>query len=47
LAKQEKVTRQSRESDHLHSAQCLSVIAPYTSLFKCSLLNSKIQSSSS
>jgi hypothetical protein len=28
LAKQEKVTRQSRESDHLLAAQCLSVIAP-------------------
>ena len=31
LAKQKKETRQSRESDHLQTAQCLSVIAPYAS----------------
>jgi hypothetical protein len=29
LAKQEKVTRQSRESDLLLTVQCLPVIAPY------------------
>jgi hypothetical protein len=30
LDKQNKVTRQSRESDHLHTAQFLAVIAPYS-----------------
>jgi len=29
LAKQKKETRQSRERDHVHTTQCLSVIAPY------------------
>jgi len=33
LAKQKKETRTSRDSDHLLTAQCLSVIAPYSGYY--------------